>query len=493
MEQQRTDTGPGARGVAPALRALRDEVARVRLGLATAEAAEAQRSARAVVEQVDDYLLPRLEQLDAPLLTVVGGSTGAGKSTLVNAVVGRAGVEPPACCARPPAAPCWSARRPTGTGSPATGCCPAWPGSPARAPTPAPARCGSSSSTALPSGLALLDAPDVDSVVASQPRPRRAAAGRGRPVGVRHHRRPLRRRRAVGPAAHRSGAGDRARGRARPGAARGGRRRSPTTCAACSPGAGLDGARLFVVRGAGCRTAGCPTRRSRAAAGVAARAGRRRGGAGGGGPADAGRRAGQPGRPGRRARRGGRPAGRRGGRAGGGGAGRVRARAGRGRRGRALGHPAARRGAGPVAGLRRHRRVDAQPRVRHRPAARPAAARRSPAGGPSATSWRARWRAASSSCCGRRPTGRPSAPRRPGGRRAAGRSCSATRARELERASPGLRGGARPPRSAPGRATCSTSSASRARASAAPPGCCRSASTAPGWRSWSRCSRRPAG
>ena len=38
--------------------------------------------------QIDDYLLPRLRQMDAPLLMVVGGSTGAGKSTLVNSLVG---------------------------------------------------------------------------------------------------------------------------------------------------------------------------------------------------------------------------------------------------------------------------------------------------------------------------------------------------------------------------------------------------------------------
>ena len=40
------------------------------------------------VAQLDDYVLPRYRSLDAPLLAVVGGSTGAGKSTLVNALVG---------------------------------------------------------------------------------------------------------------------------------------------------------------------------------------------------------------------------------------------------------------------------------------------------------------------------------------------------------------------------------------------------------------------
>jgi hypothetical protein len=41
-----------------------------------------------IVDQLSDYILPRLVQLDAPLLAVVGGSTGAGKSTLVNSIVG---------------------------------------------------------------------------------------------------------------------------------------------------------------------------------------------------------------------------------------------------------------------------------------------------------------------------------------------------------------------------------------------------------------------
>ncbi len=51
--------------------------------------AEEQRTARAeMVDQLEDYVIPRLMTLDAPLLAVVGGSTGAGKSTLVNSLVG---------------------------------------------------------------------------------------------------------------------------------------------------------------------------------------------------------------------------------------------------------------------------------------------------------------------------------------------------------------------------------------------------------------------
>ena len=41
-----------------------------------------------MIDQADDYLLPRLSRLDAPLLVVIGGSTGAGKSTITNTLVG---------------------------------------------------------------------------------------------------------------------------------------------------------------------------------------------------------------------------------------------------------------------------------------------------------------------------------------------------------------------------------------------------------------------
>ena len=41
-----------------------------------------------MARQLDDYILPRSASMDSPLTIVVGGSTGAGKSTLVNTLLG---------------------------------------------------------------------------------------------------------------------------------------------------------------------------------------------------------------------------------------------------------------------------------------------------------------------------------------------------------------------------------------------------------------------
>jgi len=147
-----------------ALTALRDRLSDAPFGLAIAGRNDAARAARAVADQIDDYLLPRLRDLDAPLLTVVGGSTGAGKSTLVNSLVGApvttAGVlrpttrAPVLVCARADLAAFSGDRvlpslpRVTGSGS-------------------GPGTLQLVARDDLPPGLALLDAPDVDSVVES--------------------------------------------------------------------------------------------------------------------------------------------------------------------------------------------------------------------------------------------------------------------------------------------------------------------------------------
>jgi Dynamin family len=71
------------------LSALRDRVAAARFPLAVPGAPQARRTCQDLLAQFDDHLLPRLRAPQAPLLAVVGGSTGAGKSTLVNSLIGR--------------------------------------------------------------------------------------------------------------------------------------------------------------------------------------------------------------------------------------------------------------------------------------------------------------------------------------------------------------------------------------------------------------------
>jgi hypothetical protein len=69
--------------------ALRSEVAAILLPLQVADVERSRAEREALLGQLDDYLLPRLRRLDAPLLAVVGGSTGAGKSALVNSIARR--------------------------------------------------------------------------------------------------------------------------------------------------------------------------------------------------------------------------------------------------------------------------------------------------------------------------------------------------------------------------------------------------------------------
>jgi len=70
------------------LERVREDLAALRLPLALPGTEQTRQELHNAVAQLDDYILPRYRSLDAPLLAVVGGSTGAGKSTLVNALVG---------------------------------------------------------------------------------------------------------------------------------------------------------------------------------------------------------------------------------------------------------------------------------------------------------------------------------------------------------------------------------------------------------------------
>ncbi|MGW0879358.1 dynamin family protein [Streptomyces sp. NPDC002671] len=71
------------------LSALRDRVAAARFPLPLEGAPRARANRDELLAQLDGYLVPRMRNPEAPLLAVIGGSTGAGKSTLVNSLVGR--------------------------------------------------------------------------------------------------------------------------------------------------------------------------------------------------------------------------------------------------------------------------------------------------------------------------------------------------------------------------------------------------------------------
>jgi hypothetical protein len=150
-----------------AVSALRTQVANSTLPLEIPQTQTAKTHREALLHQLDDYVLPRLSSLDAPLLAVIGGSTGAGKSTLVNSVVdadvSRSGILRPTTTTpvlvHHPRERRWfeadrilpGLSRVTGAGSGDAG-----PGSVRLV-----------ASSALPPGMALLDAPDIDSVVSA--------------------------------------------------------------------------------------------------------------------------------------------------------------------------------------------------------------------------------------------------------------------------------------------------------------------------------------
>ena len=82
-------SGPGDESTAllGAVTAWRGEVATSRLPLDIPQTQATKVHRESLLRQLDDYVVPRLSSLYAPLLAVIGGSTGAGKSTLVNSIV----------------------------------------------------------------------------------------------------------------------------------------------------------------------------------------------------------------------------------------------------------------------------------------------------------------------------------------------------------------------------------------------------------------------
>ena len=159
------DSGVGNARLLASVQALRSAVSDASLPLDLSSAPAARLARTRLLDQLDDYVIPRLTSLDAPLLAVVGGSTGAGKSTLVNSVVGREVTLPGVL--RP------TTRSPVLIHHPSDA---AWFSGPRILPTLAritgrhsssdgPGAVRLVSTDEVPAGLALLDAPDIDSVV----------------------------------------------------------------------------------------------------------------------------------------------------------------------------------------------------------------------------------------------------------------------------------------------------------------------------------------
>lgn len=162
VDEPEVDEAGQGRALASALADLRVTLADLRFPLDLPGAADDRAAVHRLVAHLDDYLLPRARQMGAPLLAVVGGSTGAGKSTLVNSLL-RTAVTP-AGVLRPTTRSPVLVHHPDDT---------VWFRSDRILPT-LPRVTGRDAEgralrlvtdASVPRGIALLDAPDIDSVV----------------------------------------------------------------------------------------------------------------------------------------------------------------------------------------------------------------------------------------------------------------------------------------------------------------------------------------
>jgi energy-coupling factor transporter ATP-binding protein EcfA2 len=155
-----------ARKLENALIDLRDAIRRVSLVLDSPGIETVRAERKQLLAQIDDYLIPRLRHSGAPILIALVGSTGAGKSTLLNSIVGTQ-------------VSATGIRRPT-TNSPVLACHPEdekWFAENVFLPSmprvrqqglAMPGRDGLlvlAPSEGMPQGVAVLDTPDIDSVV----------------------------------------------------------------------------------------------------------------------------------------------------------------------------------------------------------------------------------------------------------------------------------------------------------------------------------------
>ncbi|GGM90860.1 hypothetical protein GCM10010106_43020 [Thermopolyspora flexuosa] len=155
---------PVSRAFSAALAELRESLIGLNFGLDLPGAVEARKVQAEILSQLGNYVIPRVHMSTAPALVVVAGSTGAGKSTIVNSLAGTK-------------VSATGVRRPT-TGTPVLVCHPndrEWfargnvlsgltrvtrPGL-----GPSMSSFVLTTSPGLPENIALLDTPDIDSAV----------------------------------------------------------------------------------------------------------------------------------------------------------------------------------------------------------------------------------------------------------------------------------------------------------------------------------------